>query len=291
MSAIGNITCPDLKYNSGTNSLITSLTYINSTLTSQLTTINNHASSLTSINTTLTTLAPLSSGYTITANALTANGRLSGQTLSLSGNATVMGDVLYGLQGTSLSALTTAVNNEAPMASPSFTGTLTSAGQITAQYPVHISLITPVIYNTSGTALTSPQTTAYTHYYVFWSSNNNKNFTPVMVSGSPYKLKVPFTGLWQFQYTLTSESYPTWYLMYISKNGGGNDSNLTNTDQVFGYQVVNNTTGWMSGSLSATAFLLNTDYVCFGFSLSSGTMGWSSITRILASMTLIQRTA
>ena len=79
--------------------------------------------------------------------------------------------------------------------------------------------------------------------------------------------------------------------MFVSKNGGGNDTWLTNTDQVFGYQVVNGTASGFGGSLSATAYLLSTDYVSFGFWFDSGNITYTNTTRILATMTLIQKTA
>ena len=93
----GNVTCPDVKYNSGANSLITSLSNINTTLTSQLTTLNKHTSSINSIKTTISTLAPISGNSTIYATFFRALTNVACDSIQTNGRASVIGDVLYGL--------------------------------------------------------------------------------------------------------------------------------------------------------------------------------------------------
>ena len=117
-----------------------------------MTTINNNTSSINSINTTISTLAPISGLSSIYATSFQALLNVKCNSIQSDANAAVLGDVLYGLGQTSLSTLTTVVNGKAPLASPSFTGTLTTAGDI--KYNGTTSLTTQMStlnsYRTSG---------------------------------------------------------------------------------------------------------------------------------------------
>ena len=84
------ITCPDVKYNDGLNSLVTSLSDINGIIE---------------------TLAPLNSANTITAGTLEATLNVTSPALHVNGNATVTGDILYGLMGTNLTTQMTTIND------------------------------------------------------------------------------------------------------------------------------------------------------------------------------------
>ena len=78
---------------------------------------------LNNINTTIGTLAPVSSSIVFTAGNIVANGGITGSSLRVNGDATITGDVLYGLMGTSLATQMTTINNYKKSGSISGTST------------------------------------------------------------------------------------------------------------------------------------------------------------------------
>ena len=102
----GNVTCPDVEYNSGANSLITSLSTIN-------TLINNHT-------TTISNLAPIVSSNALRVGSLTSETGVTCALMTVNGGAVIAGDITYTLLRTSL---TTQMSSKANLASLSFTGT------------------------------------------------------------------------------------------------------------------------------------------------------------------------
>ncbi len=158
----------------------------------------------------------MNSANTIYAGALNATLGLTGASLRVSGDATVIGDVLYGLGGTSLSSLTTTVNGKANLASPSFSGTLTSVGQIVGQLPVSISFYgTPTCYSTGGVLQTTGFTTTGQTFNLLFPTNTNQNWTPTYTS--TYRLVVPYTGLYSLQFTFSSATTCTVF-QFITKH-------------------------------------------------------------------------
>ena len=77
----GNVTCPDVKYNSGANSLITSLSTISSTL-------NNHR-------TTISNLAPIVSSNALRVGSLTSETGVTCALMTVNGGALIAGDITY----------------------------------------------------------------------------------------------------------------------------------------------------------------------------------------------------
>ena len=75
----GNVTCPDVKYNFGANSLITSLSTINTFINNYTTAISN--------------LAPMDSGNSIRAGNLTAIQGVTCAGLTVNGGAAIAGDI------------------------------------------------------------------------------------------------------------------------------------------------------------------------------------------------------
>ena len=98
------------------------------------------------------------------------------------------------------------------------------------------------------------------------------------------KLAIPFTGLYYLQFSNSSTTLNE-SEFFISKNLMNNsDLNAGDTRLL----CVSRTNSYET-SVSATVYLLNTDYINFGFFLISGTM--TSHVRSVAQITLIQRIA
>jgi hypothetical protein len=80
-----------------------------------------------SLMTKIGTLAPRTGGASISANTLTALAGANCNSLSVATNATVIGDVLYGLGATSM---TNAINSKANLSGAAFTGDISTTGNV-----------------------------------------------------------------------------------------------------------------------------------------------------------------
>ena len=162
---------------------------------------------------------------------------------------------------------------------------LTVNGQITAAVPVCVAFYgTPTCYNTAGTALTSGQS-AVGIYNLRFPSVTNRNWTPSYTTN--YKLAVPYTGLYSLQFTFSSAATCVFF-QFITKNLGNGGEIATWTDNVLASSALS-LTGSYTNSISATAYLTTSDYVCFSFYLLSGTITYYN--RCCAQISLIQRAA
>ena len=127
------------------------------------------------------------------------------------------------------------------------------------------------------------------NYYLTFPSNFNKNWNPTITN--TYRLAIPYTGLYTFQLTVSSDSNAGASMdVFVSKNLGNGADTYAGGNNTFCQSYSNTgTVGGMCVGCSGTAFLLSTDYLCFGFFLASGTMTYNG--RSSASITLLQRTA
>ena len=163
-------------------------------------------------------------------------------------------------------------------------------GQTIGTFPVHLSLYgTPSYYNTSGTLLNPPATLSYV--YLLWPSYGltSQNWTPSYTTAT--KLGIPYTGLYAVKFALQSGAGTNPVLeTFISKNlCNGTDLN-PNDDRLLALGMM--PVGVIELTLSATAYLSTTDFLNFGFYLSSGTLtGSVAGLRCTVNVTLLQRTA
>jgi hypothetical protein len=137
--------------------------------------------------------------------------------------------------------------------------------------------------------MTSPFT-AQNHYYVKFASNSNQNWTP-SYSGT-YKLAIPYTGIYSLQFTMSTDNTSGAGLqIFISKNLGNATDTYAGGNLTFCQNFGPGTLTFAGGAVgcSGTAFLQTSDYICFGFFLSSGGITYNN--RPNAIFTLLQRTA
>jgi hypothetical protein len=210
IQSVDYITCPDLRYNGGTTFLKTSLSNINSTLTSQLTTIS--------------TLAPISSFSTMMyANTFNAATSMTCASFRVNGDATVIGDVLYGLGGTSLSTLTTAVNGKAPLANPSFTGTaLSTLGDIKYNGATTLTSLTAQMTTLNGYKTSGAISGTSTYQTMYTVALGTRGFITVIAASPTYNM---FMGLFEWTSAATYQS-----LTQLAQSGNTNQSNLNTTN-------------------------------------------------------------
>ena len=183
-----------------------------------MTAINNNTSSISSINTTISTLAPISGLSSIYATSVQALLNVKCNSIQTDANAAVLGDVLYGLGQTSLSTLTTVVNGKAPLASPSFTGALTTAGDI--KFNGTSSLSTLITSNLAPK--TSGSIASTTTFQTLYSSVNQRGFIYVAAGAPCYSTAMAFFEAY------TGYSYGSLTLMAQSGNASSAAINTSN---------------------------------------------------------------
>ena len=169
------------------------------------------------------------------------------------------------------------------------TGTLTSSlyvdGAITVTTPVAVGFYgVPALYNTSGILQATGFTTVNQTFNVRFPSNVNQNWTPSYTS--TVRLTVPFTGLYVLQFTFSSGTGTTFF-QFITKNLGNGNEVATWDDKVLASSCPGLGATY-TNSISATAFLRTTDYLCFSIFPLSGSITYYN--RCNAHATLIQRT-
>ena len=166
---------------------------------------------------TLSTLAEISGLSSIYANSFNALTNMTCASFRVNGNAEIIGDVLYGLGGTSL---TNIVNSKAPILNPSFTGTvLSTLGDI--KYNGATSLTTQMAtlngYKTSGTISVSS-----TYQTLYTVAQGTRGFITIVAIAPFYNM---FMGY--FEWT-TSGSYQS--LTRIAQSDNSVQANLNTTN-------------------------------------------------------------
>jgi hypothetical protein len=144
---------------------------------------------------------------------------------------------------------------------------------------------TPSCYSTSGTLQTSGSIALSATYNVTFPFNVNQNWTPSLTS--TFRLTIPFNGLYVLQFTFSSGAGATFF-QFITKNMGNGNEVATWDDKVLASSCPGLGATYTS-SISATAFLKTTDYICFSIFPLSGSITYYN--RCNAHLTLIQRTA
>ena len=177
-------------------------------------------------------------------------------------------------------SLTTALNSKANLSGATFTG------QIVAQVPVSISFYgNPTMYNNSGTLQPTGFNTLQTSYHALFANYTNRNWIPTYTS--TYKLAVPYTGLYALQFTFSSSTNCSCF-QFITKNMGNGTEIGAWTDKMIASSspTIPQT---LTNSISGTAYLTTSDYICFSIYTLSGSITYYD--RTCATITLIQRTA
>jgi hypothetical protein len=165
------------------------------------------------------------------------------------------------------------------------TGTITSTGPIIGKTPISLAFYgTPSCYNASSVLQTSGFTSTQIYNVVF---PNYVNTYWVPSYTSAYKLAVPYNGLYSLQFTFSSGAGATFF-QFITKNMG-NGAEVAAWNENILASSCPALVGSYTNSISATAYLKTTDYVCFSIYLLSGSITYYN--RCNAHLTLIQRTA
>ena len=126
------------------------------------------------------------------------------------------------------------------------------------------------MYNSSGSLQPSSITTTGTTYNLLISTCTNRNWTPTYTSN--YKLAVPYTGLYSLQFSFSSSTNCS-VIQFITKNLGNATEVNTWTDKVIAASSPA-ITGTLPSSISGTAYLTTSDYICFSIFLLSGTVSY-----------------
>ena len=121
---------------------------------------------------------------------------------------------------------------------------------------------TPSLYNSSFASATG-NTPGY--YYTSFPSNSNVNFTPIVTNNVKYG--VPVNGIYLIKFSFSLGSPPV--EAFISKNMGNGSDLGTNDDRLI---AVSYTSGSSQGTISGIANMTTTDFICAGFSMSSGSV-------------------
>lgn len=168
------------------------------------------------------------------------------------------------------------------------TSALHVIGQITGNFPVHLSMYGgPSYYNSSG-VLVNPTIATGQYYYLLWPSSGltSQNWIPSYTNTT--RLTIPYNGIYSVKFTFQSgaATSPT-YEIFISKNlNNGGDLNPADDKLLASAAIVTSHT-----TISATAYLLTSDFINFGTYIGSGSgfSGTTAGTRCTANVTLIQR--
>jgi hypothetical protein len=179
--------------------------------------------------------------------------------------------------------------------------TLTIGGAVVATRPIYIKGSSFVLYNGSGSVVTSPNSTpppitlspvtssptSFNQnqvYYLQPSVLSQNIWTPIFTAGA---LTIPYQGLYQFQVSL-GFPYTEQMTVFISKNiGNGSEPSLVKaTSQMLAMkQVVGTET-----TVSATAFLSPTDLVYLGVILNQSYLQLSG-NKCTITATVLKQTA
>ena len=143
--------------------------------------------------------------------------------LRVNGNATVTGDVLYGLMGTSLSSLTTAVNGKAPILNPSFTGTaLTTLGDIKYNGATSLTSLTTQMSTLNGYKTSGSLSGTSTYQTIYTVVLGTRGFITVIASAPTYNM---FMGFFEWTSGSTYQS-----LTQLAQSGNTNQLALNTTN-------------------------------------------------------------
>ena len=141
------------------------------------------------------------------------------------------------------------------------------------------------MYNTSGVLQTTGFTTTGQTFNLLFPTYTGRNWVPTYTSSC--KLAVPFTGLYSLQFTFSSGTTCTAF-QFITKNMGNGSEIGTWLDNMIASSSPT-IAGTLTNSISGTAYLTTSYYICFSIFPLSGAITY--YTRSCASITLIQRTA
>jgi hypothetical protein len=164
--------------------------------------------------------------------------------------------------------------------------TINNSGQLINNFPVHLTLYgTPTYYNSAGTSQGTVFSTTNAYYYMLppTTSTSSTNWTPSITSGS--KLAIPYNGLYMLSVSFNGLNSSA-VECYITKNLCNNGDLNSNDDRLL---CTSMTTGVGELNLATTANLITTDYINFGFYLSTGSIVAGARTSVRIS--LIQRTS
>ena len=156
---------------------------------------------------------------------------------------------------------------------------LTCTGALVAQTPI-CSLFygKPSLYDSTGGAKAQPTTSA-AYYYLLFPTASTNNWTPSYTTTC--KLNIPYTGIYAITFTFESNSSNN--QIFVSRS-------TMNAGDLDSANLLCSGGGQLCMTCSATAYLLSTDYISFGY-YASTTSSCTTTSRCRATVTLIQRSA
>ena len=139
----------------------------------------------------------------------------------------------------------------------------------------------PSVYNSSGTLQGATVSTGYWYLKGNNTSTNGTAGWPSATWSNGARLSVPYSGIYSIHFTFDSASLPA---IFISKNlmNGADINDLSDNCLAVAFVAGPQQT------ISTTVHLYTTDYINFGFVVSSGSITPAYRTRM--SMYLIQKT-
>ena len=141
------------------------------------------------------------------------------------------------------------------------------------------------MYSNAGVLQTTGFTTQQASFHLLFSTYTTRNWTPTYTS--TYKLAVPYTGLYSLQFTFSSATACQCF-QFISKNMGNGTEIGAWTDKMIASSAPT-IPATLTNSISGTAYLTTSDYICFSIYTITGSITYYD--RTCATITLIQRTA
>ena len=153
------------------------------------------------------------------------------------------------------------------------------------QSPMHLSLYgVPSTYSSGSSVANTTWTAAGYYYFLFPSSSlTSVNWTPAYVNTT--RLVIPVTGLYSLKLTFIANGTYT-SEVFISKNMNNNNDINSGDDRLLAVQTASSN----EVTISATAYLVSSDFVSFGFYSGGATIA-SFQGRCTATVTLIQNTS
>ena len=156
------------------------------------------------------------------------------------------------------------------------------------QSPMHLSLYgIPSTYSSGSSVANTTWSTAGYYYFLFPSSSlSSVNWAPAYTNST--RLMIPVTGLYALKLTYLPNGTNTGGEVFLSKNMNNNNDVNCGDDRLLAIQYSNTTGGVNEITISATVYLLSTDFVSFGvyFGTAPSITGFTS--RCSATVTLIQ---
>ena len=155
------------------------------------------------------------------------------------------------------------------------------------QSPMHLSLYgAPSTYSSGSSVANTTWSTAGYYYFLFPSSSlSSVNWAPAYTNST--RLQIPVTGLYALKLTFTGVGSTYAGELFMSKNLNNNLDMAAYDDRLLAVEQFN-TNNTYEGTISATAYLLSTDFISFGIYLASGASITSFSPRCTATVTLIQ---